>query len=541
MDGRCDLVVVTDGGFLIAKTGAPRIIMYCNSALREEGRMDDLRMDRSIKGRIRYHRARRADKRVLREARDSRIEFVPNSLDTMGMIERAVGRAVLRPVYPPVDLCRYLPLRSAPKGRRVATVARFAPEKNLESAARIMGTVDERWDVVGNAVHPYQLEYHRMISGTVGARARLLLNAAPGTIDSVLGGSRVYLHASKETFGIAVVEAIAAGCVPVVPDNSAHPETVPFGELRYGSEEEAADKVLAALDGRYDGLLAPLQDHVRRFSEGAFQEGMAEIIGEERHSGGLFRAAPAGRPSALYGGGRRRVGMGLASRAIRRLRRRKNDGHDALLTREYWEDAAGGSVEKAVNAICDGYGPQQFADLGGVYFAESELGSAHVVLDLACGMGRTCKYVAGRVTEYHGVDYIPEMIAKAREYNRGVPNATFHVNDGRTLGEFADDTFDVVYSELAFQHMPKDIQQSYAAECARVLKGGGRFFAQLPRMEFYHSVEYALTEAEARDLLSPFASAELARTNAYWLARAVAGPGRGDAGRHGKPMTGSAP
>lgn len=331
VDGRCDLVVVTDGGFIIAKTGAPRIIMYCNSAFREEGRMDGLRTDRSIKGRIRYHRARRADKRVLREARDSRIEFLPNSLDTMGMIERAVGRAVLRPVYPPVDLRRYLPLRSAPKGRRVATVARFAPEKNLESAARIMAMADERWDVVGNAVHPYQFEYHRMISGTVGARARLMLNAAPGTIDSVLGGSRVYLHASKETFGMAVVEAIAAGCVPVVPDNSAHPETVPFGELRYGSEEEAADKVLAALGGRYDGLLAPLQDHVRRFSEGAFQEGMAEIIGESaRHSGDLFRAAPAGRLNSLYGGGgRSRDGMGLASRAIRRLRRRKNDGHDA--------------------------------------------------------------------------------------------------------------------------------------------------------------------------------------------------------------------
>ena len=50
VDGRCDLVVVTDGGFLLARTGAPRIIMYCNSALREEGRLDGLRRDRSIGG-----------------------------------------------------------------------------------------------------------------------------------------------------------------------------------------------------------------------------------------------------------------------------------------------------------------------------------------------------------------------------------------------------------------------------------------------------------------------------------------------------------
>lgn len=277
--GQCDLIVVTDGGFLLARTDAPRVILYCNSALREEGRLDVLRRAGSIRGRIRYYRARKADKRVLRMARDSRIELVPNSLNTMRLVGRAVGRRAGTPVYPPVDLCRYLPLRSAAKGRRVATIARFAPEKNLEGAARIMAAAGERWDMAGNAAHPYQLDYHRKISGEAPARARILLNPAPGELDSVLGGARAYLHASKETFGMAVVEAIAAGCVPVVPDNSAHPETVPYDELRYGSEEEAADKVQAALDGRYDGLLAGLQGHVRRFSEGAFQERMLEIIG----------------------------------------------------------------------------------------------------------------------------------------------------------------------------------------------------------------------------------------------------------------------
>lgn len=91
-----------------------------------------------------------------------------------------------------------------------------------------------------------------------------------------------------------------------------------------------------------------------------------------------------------------------------------------------------------------------------------------------------------------------------------------------------------------FQHMPKDIQRSYAAECARVLKEGARFFAQLPRMEFYHDTEYALAEDEARDLLSPFASADLVCTEAYWLARAVAGAGSGDAARRGGPASGPA-
>ena len=233
--------------------------------------------------------------------------------------------------------------------------------------------------------------------------------------------------------------------------------------------------------------------------------------------------------------------MGLASRVLRRIRGTAAAGRDPALTKEFWEDMAAGSVEKAVNAICDGYDPAQFARSGGVHFDESELGAPHVVLDLACGMGRTCRRVAGRVKEYHGVDFIPGMISKAREYNRGVQNATFHINDGRTLGGFADATFDMVYSELAFQHMPRDVQLSYAAEAERVLKGGGLFFAQLPRAEFYPGAEYALTEDEARGLLSPFASADLVRTEAYWLARAVAGRKPGDAGRRDAPAPGSAP
>ena len=66
-----------------------------------------------------------------------------------------------------------------------------------------------------------------------------------------------------------MAEAITAGCVPVVPDNSAHPETVPFAELRYGTEE-AARIVREALDGRYNSLLPALRDHVQGFTEEAF-------------------------------------------------------------------------------------------------------------------------------------------------------------------------------------------------------------------------------------------------------------------------------
>ena len=137
--------------------------------------------------------------------------------------------------------------------------------------------------------------------------------------------------------------------------------------------------------------------------------------------------------------------MGLLSRIVRRAApaRAAGGGKDPLLTREYWEDAAAAApVERTVDAICDGYTCEQFKSGSGVHFDESELGADAVVLDLACGMGRTCRRVAGLVREYHGVDFAAGMVERAREHNRGVPSATFHVNDGATLGGFADGTFD---------------------------------------------------------------------------------------------------
>lgn len=273
-----DLLVVTDGGFVLAETGARRVVLYCNSALREEGRIDHLAADRSPRGRLRYWRAKRADRRLVRAARDPKIVLVPNSRDTMRAVGRLVGGRIEQPVHPPVDLGRFEACRAAPRERRVATVARFAPEKNLVAAARIAARAGERWDAAGNAAHPYQHAYLEEVRRAAGPGARFHVNVGPGGILRVLAGAKAYLHASKETFGIAVAEAVAAGCVPVVPDNSAHAETVPFAELRYGAEDEAISKVSAALDGRYDGLLPGLRDHVRQFSEAAFQERMLGII-----------------------------------------------------------------------------------------------------------------------------------------------------------------------------------------------------------------------------------------------------------------------
>lgn len=73
----------------------------------------------------------------------------------------------------------------------------------------------------------------------------------------------------QENFGISVVEAVAAGCVPVVPDALSSPEIVPDPARRYpaGRLTTALREALTDLDGARSGLAA-LRAHVARFDVG---------------------------------------------------------------------------------------------------------------------------------------------------------------------------------------------------------------------------------------------------------------------------------
>lgn len=282
-DTGSDLLVVTDGGLILDRTDAARVLLYGNSDLRAESEVLRRRFPRSpLRSPLRALRLRleqAAFRRTMAAFRDGMVVAIPNTESTARSYARLFGRASMeRVVYPPVDLDRFEALRGAPKGDRVATTGRFAPEKNYELAARVMRRVGAGWDAVGNAKGPRQEEYLARLRAGAGADMRFHVNAGEGELDRVLGGARAYLHARPESFGIAVVEAVAAGCVPVVPDNTAHPETVPFRELRYATEDEAVAKVREALGGGYDRLLPDLAKHAEKFSVRAFQAAMLDII-----------------------------------------------------------------------------------------------------------------------------------------------------------------------------------------------------------------------------------------------------------------------
>jgi ubiquinone/menaquinone biosynthesis C-methylase UbiE len=119
--------------------------------------------------------------------------------------------------------------------------------------------------------------------------------------------------------------------------------------------------------------------------------------------------------------------------------------------------------------------------------AAAEKRTGWKALEIGCGPGRLILPMSRHFAEIHGVDVSDEMIARAKEKLKDVPNAHVHATDGASLRLFENESFDFVYSYAVFQHIPsREVVFEYMSEINRVLKPGGLArlqFNGLPRSE----------------------------------------------------------
>src|SRR3954454_3311662 len=113
------------------------------------------------------------------------------------------------------------------------------------------------------------------------------------------------------------------------------------------------------------------------------------------------------------------------------------------------------------------------AQIVGEHLCETvDLLSVERVLDVACGSGNAAIAAARRFTEVVGVDYVPELLAHARERvaAEGL-EAEFVEGDAQAL-PFEDSSFDVVLSSFGAMFAPD--QEKTASELLRVCRSGGK-------------------------------------------------------------------
>jgi ubiquinone/menaquinone biosynthesis C-methylase UbiE len=102
------------------------------------------------------------------------------------------------------------------------------------------------------------------------------------------------------------------------------------------------------------------------------------------------------------------------------------------------------------------------------------------VLDIGCGIGRVLKPLAMHFHALVGIDVSSTMIAQSKAWLSEYPHVTTFETSGMDLREFQDQSFNLVYSYVAFQHMPRPVFEQYLSEINRVLTPEGYLALQLP-------------------------------------------------------------
>lgn len=102
------------------------------------------------------------------------------------------------------------------------------------------------------------------------------------------------------------------------------------------------------------------------------------------------------------------------------------------------------------------------------------------VLDIGCGMGRVLKPLADHFRYLVGIDVSSEMIERSKKWLEGLENVKTMETSGVDLGPLPSEHFNLIYSYVAFQHMPQPVFERYLEECNRVLQLQGLLAFQIP-------------------------------------------------------------
>lgn len=169
-------------------------------------------------------------------------------------ILRIAPRAQVETVYLGVDTDRWHP--STSKEEMVLTVGGVVQgnlrRKGLKTFAQTSRLVpNARFVLVGRQDH----EVARYLKSLGGSNLELLGEIDDDALTALAGHAKVYVQASyNEGFGLALAEAMSAGCIPVVTDAGALPEVVgdcghyvPFGDAH--ATAEAVQRALSLGDG----------------------------------------------------------------------------------------------------------------------------------------------------------------------------------------------------------------------------------------------------------------------------------------------------
>jgi alpha-1,2-mannosyltransferase len=200
---------------------------------------------------------------------------------TQGFVKKKWGRDSTT-LYPPCPVNLYQDL-DGPRENLVVTVGRVVPEKRMNMFLDIARQLPKvKFAIIGSVAQDRK-SYLQHLRDTASPNVSFVMSPLRRVKD-LLARAKVYVHcAMNEHFGITIVEAMAAGCVPVV-HNSGGPREIVTENVGYKWNEvsEAVSLIsnLIENDGRRNQQSRAAEVRANQFAPEVFESRLATVLGE---------------------------------------------------------------------------------------------------------------------------------------------------------------------------------------------------------------------------------------------------------------------
>ena len=219
---------------------------------------------------------------------------ITNSEFSRRAIVNALGLYNIYILSPPIDIETFRKIALMTNGYKetndiILVISRIAPHKKIENAIKLAkilkdNNIGKGMKIVGNLYY-YFFDYYSELKQMVldlglTDYVTFEINARLDKLISIIRESRVYFHPMVgEHFGMAVLEAMAAGLIPVVPNEGGIIEFVPK-KYQYQSIEHAAEIIMYVFNHLPKTERIKISDDINKFSNSHYINGFHTILNE---------------------------------------------------------------------------------------------------------------------------------------------------------------------------------------------------------------------------------------------------------------------
>lgn len=206
--------------------------------------------------------------------------FLTNSPFTGEIIKAYLGTEPTI-VYPPVEVKKFFSNNDwEDRENKVINVGTFMPFKQQLKLLKVAKSNPNIKFVLIGLLEKQHEKYHQEIMRNKPKNVTLLHDVSIETLKEELSTSKAYIHLCPEHFGISIIEAIAAGCAPMVYYVGGPAEILGNSAIQWSKIEELTNSVRSIIENKekWKKIVKGARNKIDSFKSSVFEQKIRGLI-----------------------------------------------------------------------------------------------------------------------------------------------------------------------------------------------------------------------------------------------------------------------